>query len=150
MDTYAPVCKGAIISQLRVWPFPFAIIVAFGERSQNPGHIFTGAFNCTKICLKSLTYHNTDICHYLHEKVRFLDPLKYPIGQDMRTSQFTTRISVFIGVSENNVRIKASQFLCLLLFVLFTLHTISISFARYFSWGCYKHSYLSQRTQERF
>jgi|SRR5690242_5028837 hypothetical protein len=80
LDTYAPVCKGAIISQLRVWPFPFAIIVAIGERSQNPGHLFTGAFNCTKICLKSLTYHNTHICHYLHQEVRFLDLFKYSIG----------------------------------------------------------------------
>ena len=33
------------MSQLRVWPFPFTIIVTFGERSQNPGHRFTGAFN---------------------------------------------------------------------------------------------------------
>lgn len=38
----APVGKGAIISQLRVWLFTFTIIMTFGERSINPGHRFTG------------------------------------------------------------------------------------------------------------
>ena len=62
LDNFAPVCKGAIISQLRVWPFPFAIIVAIGERSQNPGHLLTGAYNYMKLCLKSLAYYNIDRC----------------------------------------------------------------------------------------
>jgi hypothetical protein len=43
--TSTPDGKGAIISQLRVWPFPSTIIVTVGERSQNPGHHFTGAFS---------------------------------------------------------------------------------------------------------
>ena len=61
----APVCKGAIISQLRVWPFPFAIIVAIGERSQNPGHLFTGAFNymkyLSKKCIPTIIYTNVKL-----------------------------------------------------------------------------------------
>src|SRR5919202_1225747 len=104
MLSFAPVCKGAIISQLRVWPFPFAIIVTIGERSQNPGHLFTGAFNCTKICLKSLTYHNTDICHYLHERVRFIDHLKtlgytYAFAIDIMLTDLNQSISVSISLT---------------------------------------------------
>jgi hypothetical protein len=37
-----PAGRGAIISQLRVWPFPSTIIMTFGERNRNPGHPFAG------------------------------------------------------------------------------------------------------------
>jgi hypothetical protein len=37
-----PAGKEAIISQFRVWPFLFTIIMAFGERNRNPGHHFAG------------------------------------------------------------------------------------------------------------
>jgi hypothetical protein len=32
--------REAIISQFRVWPFPSAFIMTFGERNRNPGHHF--------------------------------------------------------------------------------------------------------------
>ena len=32
--------REAIISQFRVWPFPSALIMTFGERNRNPGHHF--------------------------------------------------------------------------------------------------------------
>jgi hypothetical protein len=37
-----PAGRGAIISQLRVWPFPSTLIMTFGERNRNPGHHFAG------------------------------------------------------------------------------------------------------------
>src|SRR5919198_3941237 len=40
-----PADKEAIMSQLRVWPFPFTAIVIFGERSRNPDHHFAGVYN---------------------------------------------------------------------------------------------------------
>ena|SRR6266487_328498 len=39
-----PAGKRAIISQSRVWPFPFTTIVTFGERNRNPGHRFAGSY----------------------------------------------------------------------------------------------------------
>src|ERR687884_25954 len=40
-----PAGKEAIMSQPRVWPFPFTTIVIFGERSRNPDHHFAGVHN---------------------------------------------------------------------------------------------------------
>lgn len=37
-----PAGREAIMSQLRVWPFPSTIIMTFGERNRNPGHHFAG------------------------------------------------------------------------------------------------------------
>lgn len=42
-DMMTPVGKGAIIGQLRVWPFPLTLIATSGERNRNPGRLFTGA-----------------------------------------------------------------------------------------------------------
>jgi hypothetical protein len=43
--------RGAIISQLHVWPFPSTIIMTFGERNRNPGHTFAGV--CRKNVIQS-------------------------------------------------------------------------------------------------
>jgi hypothetical protein len=40
-----PAGREAIVSQLRVWPFLPASIVASGERNRNPGHCFAGDYH---------------------------------------------------------------------------------------------------------
>jgi len=42
-----PAGKGTIISQSRVWPFPFTKIVTIGERNRNPGHRSAGTYSST-------------------------------------------------------------------------------------------------------
>jgi len=46
--------KGAIISQFRVWPFPSASIMTFGERNRNPDHLFAGVNMIQFIYIKIL------------------------------------------------------------------------------------------------
>jgi hypothetical protein len=57
-ETYVqkmPAGKGAIMSRLRVRPFPFTIIAIFGERSRNPDHHFAGICNIISVLPKNNT-----------------------------------------------------------------------------------------------
>jgi hypothetical protein len=40
-----PAGKEAIMSQPRVWPFPFTTIMILGERSRNPDHHFADVYD---------------------------------------------------------------------------------------------------------
>jgi hypothetical protein len=64
LSTYGtPTDKGTIMSQFRVWPFPFIVIVIFGERNRNPDHRFVGVYYRRSLSLKIISIQ---VFFYLH------------------------------------------------------------------------------------